>query len=318
MGNVSSVRDVEEEWQQQEREGQGFSSHSQGGSEDLMRKSPPQSPRGVERSPLLFTPQIPMIPLQRLEEMHWASDLWMQNFTEYENVIYDQGIPTMITWNHGGKEVFVEGSWDNWKTKYWGLVTDLSYICNIYCSLFRMNRSLKRLSNSCTYGFYCYRKPLQKSGKDFTIVKVLPSGFYQYRFIVDGEWRYAPDIPWMHDDLGNAYNILDLKEFVPEDIESIAAFEPPQSPDSTYNGWPLGSEDFAKEPPSVPPHLYLTLLNKPANMDSPFSLSRPPHVMLNHLYIQKGKSGQPVVALGATCRFRSKYVTVVLYKSSQL
>ncbi|XP_029124220.1 SNF1-related protein kinase regulatory subunit beta-2 isoform X2 [Elaeis guineensis] len=278
MGNVSSVRDVEEEWQQQEREGQGFSSHSQGGSEDLMRKSPPQSPRGVERSPLLFTPQIPMIPLQRLEEMHWASDLWMQNFTEYENVIYDQGIPTMITWNHGGKEVFVEGSWDNWKTK----------------------------------------KPLQKSGKDFTIVKVLPSGFYQYRFIVDGEWRYAPDIPWMHDDLGNAYNILDLKEFVPEDIESIAAFEPPQSPDSTYNGWPLGSEDFAKEPPSVPPHLYLTLLNKPANMDSPFSLSRPPHVMLNHLYIQKGKSGQPVVALGATCRFRSKYVTVVLYKSSQL
>ncbi|KAG1366744.1 SNF1-related protein kinase regulatory subunit beta-2-like [Cocos nucifera] len=203
-----------------------------------------------------------MVPLHRLEEMHSASDLWKQNFTEYENVIYDKGIPTMITWNHGGKEVFVEGSWDYWKTK----------------------------------------KPLQKSGKDFTIMKVLPSGFYQYRFIVDGEWRNC---------------ILVVQESVPEDIESIAAFEPPQSPDSSYNSWPLGSEDFAKEPPSVPPHLYLTLLNKPANMDNPSSLSRPPHVMLNHLYIQKGKSGQPVVALGATCRFRSKYVTVVLYKSSQ-
>lgn len=74
-----------------------------------------------------------------------------------------------------------------------------------------MNRSLRRLSNSCTDGFYCYRKPLQKSGKDFTIMKVLPSGFYQYRFIVDGEGRYAPDILWMRDDSGNAYNILDLE-----------------------------------------------------------------------------------------------------------
>ncbi|XP_038990033.1 SNF1-related protein kinase regulatory subunit beta-2-like [Phoenix dactylifera] len=278
MGNViSSVPDVEGECQQQEREGQGFSSHLQGSSEDLMRNSPPQSPSGAARSPLLFTPQTPMVPLQRLEEMHSASDSWMQNFTEYENVIHDQGIPTMITWSHGGKEVFVEGSWDNWKTK----------------------------------------KPLQKSGKDFTIMKVLLSGFYQYRFIVDGEWRYAPDVPWMHDDLGNAYNILDLKESVPEDIESIAGFEAPQSPDSSYNNWPLGSEDFAKEPPSVSPHLHLTLLNEPANRDSPSSLSRPPHVVLNHLYIQKAKSGQPIVALGATRRFRSKYVTVVLYKSFQ-
>ncbi|XP_038983564.1 SNF1-related protein kinase regulatory subunit beta-2-like [Phoenix dactylifera] len=277
MGNVSSIREGEEEGRQQEGEGQALSSQSRGKSEDLMGQSPPQSPRRAARSPLLFTPQNPAVPLQRLEEMHSASDSWMQGLTEYENVIYDQGIPTMITWSHGGKEVFVEGSWDNWKTK----------------------------------------KPLQKSGKDFTIMKVLPSGFYQYRFIVDGEWRYAPDIPWMHDDIGNAYNILDLKEFVAEDIESIAGFEPPQSPDSSYNNWPLGSEDFAKEPPIVPPQLHLTLLNAPADIESPSSLSRPPHVVLNHLYIQKGRSGQPMVALGATRRFLSKYVTVVLYKSLQ-
>ncbi|XP_010936416.1 SNF1-related protein kinase regulatory subunit beta-2 isoform X2 [Elaeis guineensis] len=277
MGNVSSIRggegaglQQEGEGQLQEGKGQAFISHSQGESEYLMGQSPPQSPRRAARSPLLFTPQ-------RLEEMHSASDSWMQSLKEYENVIYDQGIPTMINWSHGGKEVFVEGSWDNWKTK----------------------------------------KPLQKSGKDFTIMKVLPSGFYQYRFIVDGEWRYASDIPWMRDDIGNAYNILDLKEFVPENIESIAGFEPPPSPDSSYNNWPPGSEDFAKEPPIVPPQLHLTLLNAPAVMDSPSSLSRPPHVVLNHLYIQKGKSDQPVVALGATRRFLSKYVTVVLYKSLQ-
>ena len=42
-------------------------------------------------------------------------------------------------------------------------------------------------------------------------MKVLPSGVYQYRFIADGQWRYAPDLPWAQDDAGNAYNILDLQ-----------------------------------------------------------------------------------------------------------
>lgn len=54
------------------------------------------------------------------------------------------------------------------------------------------------------------RIPLQRSGKDFTIMKVLPSGVYHYRFIVDGKWRYSPDLPLDQDDVGNAYNILDL------------------------------------------------------------------------------------------------------------
>ncbi|MCI07282.1 SNF1-related protein kinase regulatory subunit beta-2-like [Trifolium medium] len=53
--------------------------------------------------------------------------------------------------------------------------------------------------------------PLQRSGKDFTIMKVLPSGVYQFRFIVDGRWRYAPDLPWAKDDAANTYNILDLQ-----------------------------------------------------------------------------------------------------------
>ncbi|KAL1109793.1 hypothetical protein V6Z11_D03G201800 [Gossypium hirsutum] len=54
----------------------------------------------------------------------------------------------------------------------------------------------------------------QRCGKDFTIMKVLPSGVYQYRFIVDGQWRYAPDLPWAQDGTGNANNILDLQVVV--------------------------------------------------------------------------------------------------------
>ncbi|XP_010270229.1 PREDICTED: SNF1-related protein kinase regulatory subunit beta-2 isoform X2 [Nelumbo nucifera] len=251
--------------------------HAHGMSTELMGQSPPHSPRAVP-SPLMFTPQVPLVPLQRPDGMCIPNPIGMQNATEYEDMFYEQGVPTMITWSYGGKEVAVEGSWDNWRT----------------------------------------RKPLQRSGKDFTIMKVLPSGVYQYRFIVDGQWMYSPDMPWVRDDTGNAYNILDLQDYVPEDVESIAGFEPPQSPDSSYDNLHLGSEDYAKEPPLVPPHLQMTLLNVPSSYTegSPY-LSRPQHVVLNHLYVQKGNTGHPMVALGLTHRFQSKYVTVVLYKSLQ-
>ncbi|CAL9114589.1 unnamed protein product [Musa acuminata var. zebrina] len=56
-----------------------------------------------------------------------TDDPWMPNSSRYEDVLkvcqtpqgmrMIHGIPTMITWSHGGKEVFVEGSLDNWKTK---------------------------------------------------------------------------------------------------------------------------------------------------------------------------------------------------------
>ncbi|KAL8137262.1 hypothetical protein V2J09_003263 [Rumex salicifolius] len=236
---------------------------------------PPHNPRSVH-SPLLFTPQVPVVPLQKPEEMNFPNQSWMNANSECEDLDSEQSIPTMITWTYGGKEVAIEGSWDDWKT----------------------------------------RKPLQGSGKEYSIMKVLPSGVYRYRFIVDGEWRYSPELPWAQDESGNYYNILDLKEYVPDDIESISGFEPPLSPESSYNNMQLNSEDFAKEPPSVPPHLQLTLLNAPSScMEIPPPLSRPPHVVLNHLYMQKGKSGPSVVALGSTHRFLSKYVTVVLYKS---
>lgn len=42
----------------------------------------------------------------------------MQTASGYEDMPCEQGIPTMLTWSHGGKEVAVEGSWDNWKTRF--------------------------------------------------------------------------------------------------------------------------------------------------------------------------------------------------------
>ncbi|KAF4348356.1 hypothetical protein G4B88_007882 [Cannabis sativa] len=75
----------------------------------------------------------------------------------------------------------------------------------------------------------------------------------------------------------------------------------PKSPDSSYNNLQLAADDFSKEPPMVPPHLQMTLLNLPAPSsytEIPPPMSRPQHVVLNHLYMQKGRIGGPsVVAL---------------------
>uniref|UniRef100_A0A0A0LYK2 Association with the SNF1 complex (ASC) domain-containing protein n=1 Tax=Cucumis sativus TaxID=3659 RepID=A0A0A0LYK2_CUCSA len=290
-GSVEENEEEEEEIEEEEEEdelivhegvpmpdGAPILCHSQGVCSKLMRgQSPPQSPT-TTRSPLIFTPQVPLTPLRKADEMLIHTHSQMQSSLAYEDTCNEQSIPTMITWSYGGKEVTIEGSWDCWRT----------------------------------------RMPLQRSGKDFTLMKVLPAGVYQYRFLVDGQWRYAPELPWAQDDAGNAYNVLDLQDNVPEDIESISSFEPPQSPDSSYDNLLLGSDDYAKEPPLVPPHLQRTLLNSPSTyMEIPTCLSRPQHVVLNHLYMQRGKGGPSVVALGTTHRFLSKYVTVVLYKSFQ-
>ncbi|CAL0307277.1 unnamed protein product [Lupinus luteus] len=280
MGNANGSTTPSESESESEIEDETHTSHHR---DDVTLPLPPSPelsviiPTPATHSPLLFTPQVPLVPLQRPDDMHAPNNhSWMQGCED--NMYAEQGIPTIITWSYGGKEVAVEGSWDNWKT----------------------------------------RMPLQRSGKDFTVMKVLPSGVYQYRFIIDGHWSYTPDLPWAQDDAGNAYNILDLQDYVPEDIGSISSFAPPRSPDSSYNNLELGSEDYAKEPPIIPPHLQMTLLNVPAtDMGIQPPMSRPQHGVLNHLYMQKGKNNPSVVALGTTHRFLAKYVTVVLYKSLQ-
>lgn len=72
-----------------------------------------------------------MAPLPRPDEMHIQSHTWMQNATDHDDMICERGIPTMITWSYGGKEVAMEGSWDNWKTKYLVAVTVLFFSLQI-------------------------------------------------------------------------------------------------------------------------------------------------------------------------------------------
>ncbi|OUS44052.1 hypothetical protein BE221DRAFT_23258 [Ostreococcus tauri] len=185
-------------------------------------------------------------------------------------------VPVAINWTQGGNSVEVEGSFDNWQS----------------------------------------RQTLHKSGnREFAIVMSLRPGVYQYKFIVDGQWKYAPDQPTMYDEMGNVNNVLEVQEYVPEILDSLDAFTAPASPPASYDCSPFHSDDFSKDPPPIPPQLNMTLLNVPMVPDAPNLLPRPQHVVLNHTYCDGTKADSGVQVLGTTHRYRSKYITVVYLKS---
>ena len=183
-------------------------------------------------------------------------------------------VPTVFVWSHGGNHVELEGSFDNW-TK---------------------------------------RHVMQKSGKDYSLVKLLPPGVYQYKFIVDGQWRHDPNLTCMYDDQGNINNVMEVQEYIAENLDGLASFEPPPSPPSSYANPPPVAEDFVKEPPLLPPQLQLSLLNVPPAIDATAALPRPQHVVLNHMYLQRAGQMNTAIVVGATHRFRAKYITTVLYR----
>lgn len=108
------------------------------------------------------------------------------------------------------------------------------------------------------------------------------------------------------------YNLFtDQQEYVPDNLASVSEFEVPSSPDSSYTQSFFDDEDFDKDPLGIPPQLQSTMLYPETCKDT----SKPKHVVLDHLLVNKTLSSPSVVALGTTHRFQSKYVTVVLFKS---
>lgn len=64
---------------------------------------------------------MPVVPLQRPEELHISNPSWMQNTSGYEDLNEEKGVPTLISWTYEGKDIAVEGSWDNWKSRFFKL-----------------------------------------------------------------------------------------------------------------------------------------------------------------------------------------------------
>ncbi|CAI8587157.1 unnamed protein product [Vicia faba] len=104
----------------------------------------------------------------------WMDDRYV------ETIVHERLKSVMIIWNHGGTNVAIAGSWNNWETT----------------------------------------EALQNVGQHFAIVKTLPIRIYHYRFMVDGYWTHAPEFPSHLTNSGYVYNILDLQDYIPLRIQN--------------------------------------------------------------------------------------------------
>jgi hypothetical protein len=54
---------------------------------------------------------------------------------------------------------------------------------------------------------------MHRSGNDFTYIHDLRRGKHAFKFIVDDEWRFAPDQPTVADIEGRINNFIDVTDF---------------------------------------------------------------------------------------------------------
>lgn len=92
-----------------------------------------------------------------------------------ENLDMDDIVPTVFRWEHGGRNAYITGTFNNWERQI----------------------------------------PMHKSGNDFSYVHNLHRGKHAFKFVVDDEWRFAPDLPTVADVEGRINNFIDVTTFAP-------------------------------------------------------------------------------------------------------
>ncbi len=118
-----------------------------------------------------------------------------------------------------------------------------------YYNLVKAQSQLKSSSDSCPKCSFSWHRfaadfnGQQHATPEYCILSQVPGSecdfvktdWYctaQYKFIVDGDWKFAPDQQAMYDEMGNVNNVLEVQENVPENLDSLHSFEPPPSPPS--------------------------------------------------------------------------------------
>jgi len=175
------------------------------------------------------------------------------------------------------------------------------------------------------------RLPMKFCDNEYIESVDLTPGTYEFKFFVDGEWKHDPKLNNIPNKLGGFNNVIMVTKddsslciSCTEGVEGGAA--------RTFNYKDLGEEDqkysddgFTSEvpdmgmynnagpPPQLPVQLSRGILNSETDQSKdPTLLPEPQHVLLNHLYALTVRDG--VMVLGATHRYKRKYVTTMLYK----
>ncbi|KAK6349670.1 hypothetical protein TWF696_005949 [Orbilia brochopaga] len=228
------------------------------------------------------------------------------------NIDDTKAIPTTIEWTEGGKKVYVTGTFSGWKKK------------------FKLTRSEGHLS---------------------TVVP-LPPGTHHLKFLVDGQMRTSDAYPTAVDAAGILVNYI---EVVADDMPPLerqlsthsasgvpdlpqnmlnstnnSFLQAPIAPNRRYTSViPPFLEDLEEKqeqygrsadshlppPPSLPMILSKVILNGANTIrDDSSVLPIPNHVVLNHLATSSIRN--QVLAISATTRYKKKYVSTVLYMST--
>ncbi|KAK6645418.1 hypothetical protein RUM43_001695 [Polyplax serrata] len=191
--------------------------------------------------------------------------------------VSDRVLPTVFKWDGGGRQVYICGTFNDWKTNL----------------------------------------PMVKSHGDFVTIIDLPEGEHEYKFYVDGVWKHDPKVKLKDSTSGTKHNLITVKGSDFEVFQALANDSENNSGDlqSEYSQEIPSNVSWEKVsgPPILPPHLLQVILNKDTPLScEPTLLPEPNHVMLNHLYALSIKDD--VMVLSATHRYRKKYVTTLLYK----
>lgn len=184
----------------------------------------------------------------------------------------DEVVPTVFRWEHGGRNVYITGTFNNWERQI----------------------------------------PMHRSGNDFTYIHNLKKGKHAFKFVVDDEWRFAPDQPTVADIEGRINNFIDVSDFKPYmgDDDFFKHSKERMLPEHEFSQVIPDLDEYTKEPPALPPHLRHIILNKNQYVD-PQLLPVPQRVSLTHLYCTAIKDNMMV--LGMTHRYKAKHVTTVFY-----
>uniref|UniRef100_T1J982 5'-AMP-activated protein kinase subunit beta-1 n=1 Tax=Strigamia maritima TaxID=126957 RepID=T1J982_STRMM len=198
-----------------------------------------------------------------------------------------KALPTVFKWDGGGKQVYISGSFSNWKSipmvkSHGDFVTILDLPEGEHQYKFQVD------------GQWMHDPAVRTTENDLgtknNIVNVKRADFEVFDAL--------------------AMDSINVESKRNKKIEPVSG-----SPPGDYNQEVPDRKPSEKNtgPPILPPHLLQVILNKDVPVScEPTLLPEPNHVMLNHLYALSIKDG--VMVLSATHRYRKKYVTTLLYK----
>ncbi|EWC45062.1 hypothetical protein DRE_06201 [Drechslerella stenobrocha 248] len=278
----------------------------------IPRMSITQDPAILDRIDPIVSVDVPVpAPSRRRNSFGSATTVDTVELDEM-NIDDTKAIPTTIEWTEGGKKVYVTGTFSGWKKK------------------FRLSRSNGHLS---------------------TVVP-LPSGTHHLKFLVDGQMKTSDAYPTAVDAAGILVNYIEVvADDMPTLERQLSTHSADRAPDlpsnmlnSTNNSFlqaqaapirrytsviPPFLEDLEERqeqygrsvdsqlppPPSLPMILSKVILNGASTIrDDSSVLPIPNHVVLNHLATSSIRN--QVLAISATTRYKKKYVSTVLYMST--